>query len=106
MAQGGDFTQFNGKGGESIYSGLPFGDENFILRHTKRGLVSMANSGPDSNQSQFFITFKEAPWLDNKHTVFGRVTNGMDVCTAIENVKTDHNDKPLDEIRILSIDLE
>jgi peptidylprolyl isomerase domain and WD repeat-containing protein 1 len=67
---------------------------------------TFANESPQTITIAVFITTVATPWLDNKHTVFGRVTKGMDVCTLIENVKTDHNDKPLDEIRILSIDIE
>lgn len=96
----------DGTGGESIW-GEEFEDE-FVrdLRHDRPFTVSMANAGPNTNGSQFFITTVATPWLDNKHTVFGRVTSGMDVCKAIENMRTDKNDKPLDDIRILSIDLE
>ncbi|ANQ08073.1 Peptidyl-prolyl cis-trans isomerase [Plasmodium coatneyi] len=88
MAQGGDITHFNGMGGLSIY-GEKFQDENFTLKHTKRGMLSMANAGKNTNGSQFFILFIPTPWLDGRHVVFGEVIDGLDKLVQIEAVGTD-----------------
>jgi len=93
MIQGGDFTAGDGTGGESIF-GEKFADENFMIKHTEAGQLSMANAGPGTNGSQFFITSKDVPHLDGKHVVFGHVVEGMDVVRKIEAVPKGASDKP------------
>jgi len=99
MIQGGDFEKNDGSGGYSIYGGK-FEDENFYYSHSRKGLLSMINSGKNTNGSQFFITLKETPWYDEKHVVFGKIINGLDVIEEIENLKIDDNDIPEEDIII------
>ena len=99
MIQGGDFTLGDGRGGESIY-GEKFDDENFEKIHDRPFLLSMANAGPGTNGSQFFVTTVPTPHLDKKHVVFGEVINGKSIVRQIENLKTQSGDKPYQDVII------
>ncbi|KAI9699161.1 MAG: Peptidyl-prolyl cis-trans isomerase H [Bogoriella megaspora] len=99
MIQGGDFLHGNGTGSASIYGTKDFADENFILKHDSAGLLSMANSGPNTNGCQFFITTVPTGFLDNKHVVFGKVVEGLDVVRKIENTRT-AKEKPQQDVVI------
>ena len=101
MIQGGDPTG-TGRGGP----GYMIKDEfNLQLKHNKKGLLSMANSGPNTGGSQFFITLAATPWLDGKHAIFGEVTEGIDVLEKIGNIETDESDRPITEVKITKISI-
>ncbi|MCF7812209.1 peptidylprolyl isomerase [Candidatus Gracilibacteria bacterium] len=102
MIQSGDFENFDGTGGHAYGGGLLEDEFSPQLSHV-RGAVSMANRGPNTNGSQFFIVQKDAPFLDGKHSIFGQVVNGMDTVDRIANVKTDLNDAPLETVEIKNV---
>ncbi|OIR59165.1 MAG: peptidyl-prolyl cis-trans isomerase [Amphiamblys sp. WSBS2006] len=100
MVQGGDFTNGNGTGGVSIY-GEKFPDESFEIKHSKKGLLSMANAGKNTNGSQFFITTAQTPWLNGHHVVFGEVLRGYGTIEKMETGKVDGDDRPLADVVIV-----
>lgn len=101
MCQGGDFLHGDGTGSTCIYGTKSFADEGFALKHDQPGLLSMANAGPNTNGSQFFITTVPTPFLDGKHVVFGKVVGGMDVVRKMEATKTGHRGKDVPNMDVV-----
>ncbi|KAI1761652.1 putative U-snRNP-associated cyclophilin [Hypoxylon sp. FL1150] len=101
MIQGGDFINGDGTGSTCIYGTKSFADENFDMKHTQKGLLSMANSGPNSNGSQFFITTVPTPHLDGKHVVFGKVVDGIDVIEKMEKTKTGRRGRDIPDMDVV-----
>ncbi|KAI0020754.1 putative U-snRNP-associated cyclophilin [Xylariomycetidae sp. FL0641] len=101
MLQGGDFLNGDGTGSTCIYGTKAFADENFVLKHTEKGLLSMANSGPNTNGSQFFVTTVPTPHLDGKHVVFGKVFKGLDVVEKMEKTKTGRRGRDVPDMDVV-----